>query len=154
MPALELPHRVAHMPCMPLVECTRGARSAMHACGCTRRAAFGGPGDALRIMARCGSRAISPSSRLPYRASLWMMPVYLPSRLGWLAEAKAKGILLSALQRLPGHHRLTTGEIYLNLSPEGVVREFSDERRRKPRPNFSCLCSRDILSLKILKLWL
>lgn len=35
-----------------------------------------------------------------------------------------KGISLPALQRLLGHDRLTTTEIYLNLSPEEVVREF------------------------------
>ena len=35
-----------------------------------------------------------------------------------------KGISLAALQRLLGHDRLTTTEIYLNLSPEDVVREF------------------------------
>jgi hypothetical protein len=32
-----------------------------------------------------------------------------------------------ALQRLPGHDRLTTTEIYLNLSPEEVVREFREQ---------------------------
>jgi site-specific recombinase XerD len=35
-----------------------------------------------------------------------------------------KGISLPALQRLLGHDRLTTTEIYLNLSPEEVLREF------------------------------
>jgi integrase/recombinase XerD len=35
-----------------------------------------------------------------------------------------KGISLPALQRLLGHDRLTTTEIYLNFSPEDVVREF------------------------------
>jgi len=35
-----------------------------------------------------------------------------------------KGISLPALQRLLGHDRLTTTEIYLNLSPEDVIREF------------------------------
>jgi integrase/recombinase XerD len=38
-----------------------------------------------------------------------------------------KGISLSALQRLLGHDRLTTTEIYLNLSPEEVVREFQEK---------------------------
>jgi len=38
--------------------------------------------------------------------------------------AVQKGISLPALQRLLGHDRLTTTEIYLNLSPEDVVREF------------------------------
>jgi integrase/recombinase XerD len=35
-----------------------------------------------------------------------------------------KGLSLPALQRLLGHDRLTTTEIYLNLSPEEVIREF------------------------------
>ena len=38
-----------------------------------------------------------------------------------------KGISLPALQRLLGHDRLTTTEIYLNLSPEEVVREFQEK---------------------------
>ena len=38
--------------------------------------------------------------------------------------AVQKGISLPALQRLLGHDRLTTTEIYLNLSPEEVIREF------------------------------
>ena len=38
-----------------------------------------------------------------------------------------KGISLPALQRLLGHDRLTTTEIYLNLSPEEVVREFKEK---------------------------
>ena len=35
-----------------------------------------------------------------------------------------KGISLPTLQRILGHDRLTTTEIYLNFSPEDVVREF------------------------------
>ena len=38
-----------------------------------------------------------------------------------------KGISLPALQRLLGHDRLTTTEIYLNLSPEDVMREFREK---------------------------
>ena len=38
-----------------------------------------------------------------------------------------KGISLPALQRLLGHDRLATTEIYLNLSPEEVVREFREK---------------------------
>ena len=41
--------------------------------------------------------------------------------------AVQKGILLSALQRLLGHDRLTTTEICLNLSPEEVLREFREK---------------------------
>jgi len=39
--------------------------------------------------------------------------------------AVQKGISLPALQRLLGHDRLTTTEIYLNLSPEHVIDEFT-----------------------------
>jgi integrase/recombinase XerD len=38
-----------------------------------------------------------------------------------------KGISLPALQRLLGHDHLATTEIYLNLSPEEVVREFREK---------------------------
>ena len=38
--------------------------------------------------------------------------------------AVQKGISLPSLQRLLGHDRLTTTEIYLNLSPEEAIKEF------------------------------
>jgi len=38
-----------------------------------------------------------------------------------------KGISLPALQRLLGHDRLTTTEVYLNLSPEEVIGEFREK---------------------------
>lgn len=38
-----------------------------------------------------------------------------------------KGISIPSLQRLLGHDRLTTTEIYLNLSPEDVIREFQSK---------------------------
>jgi integrase/recombinase XerD len=38
-----------------------------------------------------------------------------------------KGISPPALQRLLGHDRLTTAEVYLNLSPEEVIREFREK---------------------------
>jgi integrase/recombinase XerD len=38
-----------------------------------------------------------------------------------------KGISLPALQRLLGHDHLTTTEIYLNLFPEDVLREFKEK---------------------------
>jgi hypothetical protein len=41
--------------------------------------------------------------------------------------AVRKDIPPPALQRLLGHDRLATTEIYLNLSPEDVVREFRDK---------------------------
>jgi len=41
--------------------------------------------------------------------------------------AVQKGISLPSLQRLLGHDRLTTTEIYLNLSPEEAIREFQSK---------------------------
>lgn len=41
--------------------------------------------------------------------------------------AVQKGLSLPALQRLLGHDRLTTTEIYLNLSPEEAIREFQQK---------------------------
>ncbi len=41
--------------------------------------------------------------------------------------AVQKGISLPSLQRILGHDHLTTTEIYLNLSPEDVVREFNEK---------------------------
>ena len=41
--------------------------------------------------------------------------------------AVQKGISLPSLQRLLGHDRLTTTEIYLNLSPEEAIREFQQK---------------------------
>ena len=38
-----------------------------------------------------------------------------------------KGISTRALQSLLGHDRLTTTEIYLNLSPEDTIREFLEK---------------------------
>jgi integrase/recombinase XerD len=41
--------------------------------------------------------------------------------------AVRKDIPLPVLQRLLGHDRLATTEIYLNLSPEEVIREFQQK---------------------------
>ena len=38
-----------------------------------------------------------------------------------------KGIGLRSLQALLGHDRITTTEIYMNVSPEDVVKEFRDK---------------------------
>ena len=42
-------------------------------------------------------------------------------------SAIQKGISTRALQEVLGHDRLATTEIYLNLSPEDVVREFREK---------------------------
>ena len=41
--------------------------------------------------------------------------------------AVQKGLSLPSLQRILGHDHLTTTEIYLNLSPDDVVREFNEK---------------------------
>jgi integrase/recombinase XerD len=41
--------------------------------------------------------------------------------------AVQKGSSLSALQRLLGHDRLTTTEVYPNLLPEEVIRQFREK---------------------------
>jgi integrase/recombinase XerD len=41
--------------------------------------------------------------------------------------AVMKGLSLPSLQRLLGHDRLTTTEIYLNISPEEVIKEFQSK---------------------------
>ena len=73
------------------------------------------------------------------RARMWCRSnVLLEPRIRWpvtphvlrhtfAVTAVQKGISLPALQRLLGHDRLTTTEIYLNLSPEEVVREFQQK---------------------------
>jgi integrase/recombinase XerD len=48
-------------------------------------------------------------------------------RYTFSVTAIQKGISLPALQRLLGHDRLTTTEVYLNLSPEEVVREVREK---------------------------
>ena len=48
-------------------------------------------------------------------------------RSTFAAPAIQCSISLPALQRLLGHDRLTTTEIYLNLSPEDVVRKFREK---------------------------
>lgn len=67
-----------------------------------------------RVVKRVASRA---------RISRPVTPHVL--RHTFAVTAVQKGISLPALQRLLGHDRLTTTEIYLNLSPEEVVREFN-----------------------------
>lgn len=41
--------------------------------------------------------------------------------------AVQKGVSTTALQKIMGHDRLTTTEIYLNLSPEEALREFQSK---------------------------
>ena len=66
----------------------------------------------------CGQRRCQPSTHPPNRHSSCTAP-HLRRDL----RAK-KGISTRALQEIMGHDRLATTEIYLNLSPEEVIREF------------------------------
>jgi integrase/recombinase XerD len=69
-----------------------------------------------RIMKRVANRA---------HISRPMTPHVL--RHTFAVKAVQKGISLPSLQRLLGHDHLTTTEIYLNLTPEEVVREFQSK---------------------------
>lgn len=62
--------------------------------------------------------------RVANRASISRLVSPHVLRHTFSVTAIQKGISLPALQRLLGHDRLTTTEIYLNLSPEEVIREF------------------------------
>ena len=65
--------------------------------------------------------------RLANRASISRPVSPHVLRHTFAVTAVQKGISLPTLQRLLGHDHLTTTEIYLNLSPEDVVREFQSK---------------------------
>ena len=65
--------------------------------------------------------------RLANRASISRPVSPHVLRHTFAVTAVQKGISLPTLQRLLGHDHLTTTEIYLNLSPEEVVREFQSK---------------------------
>ena len=65
--------------------------------------------------------------RVPNRARISRPVTPHVLRHTFAVTAVQKGISLPALQRLLGHDHLATTEIYLNLSPEEVVREFREK---------------------------
>ncbi len=67
------------------------------------------------------------STSLPHRAHVSQPVTAHVLHHTFAVTAVQKGVSLSALQRLLGHDRLTTTEIYLNLSPEEVVWEFREK---------------------------
>jgi integrase/recombinase XerD len=69
----------------------------------------------LKPIASCAhiNRPVSPHGRSPTFA----------------VAAVHKGIALPTLQRLLGHHRLTTAELYLTLFPDEVRREVRAHQR-------------------------
>ncbi len=77
--------------------------------------------DTLGMGARTIERLVK---RVANRAAIArpVMPHVL--RHTFAVTAVQKGISLPTLQRLLGHDHLSTTQIYLNLSPEDVIREF------------------------------
>lgn len=80
--------------------------------------------DVLRIGVRTVQRLLK---QVANRAHIRRLVTPHVLRHTFSVTAIQKGISLPALQRLLGHDRLTTTEIYLNLSPEDVVREFQNK---------------------------
>lgn len=65
--------------------------------------------------------------RLANRAQITRTVTPHVLRHTFAVRAVQKNISLPALQRLLGHDHLATTEIYLNLSPEDVIREFKEK---------------------------
>lgn len=65
--------------------------------------------------------------RLANRAQITRTVTPHVLRHTFAVRAVQKNISLPALQRLLGHDHLATTEIYLNLSPEDVIREFREK---------------------------
>jgi integrase/recombinase XerD len=75
-----------------------------------------------------GSRAIQKLvKRVANRAHISRPVTPHVLRHTFSVTAIQKGISLPSLQRALGHDHLGTTEIYLNLSPEDVIREFRDK---------------------------
>jgi integrase/recombinase XerD len=77
--------------------------------------------DSLGATTRTVERIIK---RVANRAAIKRPTTPHVLRHTFAVTAIQKGISLPALQRLLGHDRLATTEIYLNLSPEHVIDEF------------------------------
>jgi integrase/recombinase XerD len=80
--------------------------------------------DSLGIQKRTIQRLVK---RVGYKAQITRDVSPHVLRHTFSVSAIQKGISLPALQRLLGHDRLGTTEIYLNLSPEDVIREFKEK---------------------------
>lgn len=80
--------------------------------------------DEIKIGVRTVQRI---SKRVANRAAIRRLVTPHVLRHTFSVTAIQKGISLPSLQRLLGHDRLTTTEIYLNLSPEEVIREFREK---------------------------
>ena len=77
--------------------------------------------EQMEISARTMERMVK---RIANRAQIRRNTTPHVLRHTFAITALQKGISLAALQRLLGHDHLTTTAIYLNISPEEVVREF------------------------------
>jgi integrase/recombinase XerD len=80
--------------------------------------------DAIGLTPRTIQRMMKP---LANRAAIARPVTPHVLRHSFACAAVQKGISLAALQKLLGHDHLTTTEIYLNLSPEEVIREFREK---------------------------
>ncbi len=80
--------------------------------------------DTLGVTARTQQRLIK---RMANRAGISRPVSPHVLRHTFAVTAVQKGVSLPALQRLLGHDHLATTEIYLNLSPEEVIREFREK---------------------------
>src|ERR1051325_7406980 len=80
--------------------------------------------DRFRMSARTIQRLIKAVAN---RASISRPVTPHVLRHTFAVTVVQKGISLPALQKLLGHDRLTTTEIYLNLSPEEAIREFQSK---------------------------
>jgi integrase/recombinase XerD len=77
--------------------------------------------ESIGVTGRTMNRTIT---RVANRARITQKVSAHVLRHTFAVTAVQKGISLPALQRLLGHDRLVTTEIYLNLSPEHVIDEF------------------------------
>ena len=78
----------------------------------------------MEISARTMERMVK---RIANRAQIRRNATPHVLRHTFAITALQKGISLAALQRLLGHDHLTTTAIYLNISPEEVIREFQQK---------------------------
>ena len=83
---------------------------------------LGGHRQCLLLAISGHSEGYAKASALPPIADV---PCVL--RHTFAVTAAKRNISLPSLQRLVGHDHLGTTQIYLNLSPEEVIREFNEK---------------------------
>jgi integrase/recombinase XerD len=80
--------------------------------------------DALGMTARTLHRVVR---RVARRAGLTRKTSPHVLRHTFSVDSIRKGVSLPALQKVLGHDHLTTTQIYLNMSPEDVLREYENK---------------------------